>query len=284
MRLADALHPYRPPAVAAARRFLDEDMAERAAALAFYVLFSMIPLILIAGAVARLFVDAGSGAEVQETAREAGTSPGVAQVLRDLVETARSTSPEESGSVGIVGLVTLLYGASKAFTHAGHALDVLRGDGGRVHRPLRKRASDLGWTVVVIGCGLALAALVLLTGGLVERLLDLVGLGSVDAFLWSVARLPLAAAIALLLIALVNWAGPTGARRPFRLLTPGNLVATGLWLLASVGYAVYLDTFASYSATYGAFAALVILMLWIWFSCLAFLYGAALDVELSEPP
>ena len=39
--------------------------------------------------------------------------------------------------------------------------------------------------------------------------------------------------------------------------------------------------FASYNATYGAFAALIILMLWIWSACMVFLFSAEYD-EVEE--
>ena len=61
----------------------------------------------------------------------------------------------------------------------------------------------------------------------------------------------------------------------------GNVLAVGLVLLASVGYSIYLSVFASYNATYGAFAALIILMLWIWSACMVFLFSAEYD-EVEE--
>ena len=96
-----------------------------------------------------------------------------------------------------------------------------------------------------------------------------------------VARWPLVVAVGLGSVALVKWAGPVSTRRPFRLLTMGNVLAVGLVLLASVGYSIYLSVFASYNATYGAFAALIILMLWIWSACMVFLFSAEYD-EVEE--
>ncbi len=193
-----------------------------------------------------------------------------------MLDKALTAAPEEASSLGLVGLLTLLYGSSKIFTDAGRALDQMRGSG-RVTRPLLKRATDLGWTVVLVVCGLVLAVLVFLTGNLVEDLFELVGLQHVGDGLWDVARWPIALAVAVVGYDVVAWAGPTGARRPFRLITPGGLVTVGLWLIASVGYSVYLSNFSRYNVTYGAFAALIILMLWVWFTCIVFLYGAELD-------
>ena len=94
-------------------------------------------------------------------------------------------------------------------------------------------------------------------------------------------RWPLAAVLALVGVALVSWAGPTasGARS---LVTPGHLVAVGLWLASTVGYSIYLGNFSRYNVTYGAFAALIILMLWVWFAAMSFLFGAELDAVIDE--
>jgi membrane protein len=261
---------------AALRRFYDHAMQERAASLAFYALFSLIPVLLIAASLFRLLGDPDAVAEVQKTAADAGASESVRGVLKGMLEKALAAAPEEAGSLGLVGLATLLYGSSKIFTDAGRALDQMRGST-RATRPLLKRATDLGWTIVLVVCGLVLAVLVFLTGNLVEDLLDLVGLEHVGDTLWDLARWPIALAIAILAYDLVTWAGPTGARRPFRLVTPGGVVTVVLWLLATVGYSIYLGNFSRYNVTYGTFAALIILMLWVWYTCIVFLYGAELD-------
>ena len=255
-------------------------MPERAASLAFYGLLSLIPVLLISATAIRLFGDAGSAADAQSSAREAGASSSVSAALRGMVETARSSTATSAGSAGAIGLLTLLYGASKVFTDAGRALDQIHGER-RVARPVRKRLSDLGWSVVLVVCGLLVLLLVALTGAVVRALATFLGLGDVQTWWWDVARWPLVVAVGLGSVALVKWAGPVSTRRPFRLLTMGNVLAVGLVLLASVGYSIYLSVFASYNATYGAFAALIILMLWIWSACMVFLFSAEYD-EVEE--
>jgi membrane protein len=260
----------------AARRFIADGMSERAASLAFYALFSLIPVLLIAAAAFELVGDAEAVADVQDAARDAGASSSVSAVLRSMLDTAVEADDAQAGGIGVAGLATLLYGASKVFTDAGRALDRIRG-AGRAARPLRKRAADLGWTIALVACGFVLGVLTFVTG----KLLDAVGLEGVHS-LWNLARWPVALGLTVAALAVVTWAGPTVARRPFRLVTPGALVTVGLWLTATAGYSVYLGNFARYNATYGAFAAIIILMLWLWFSCLTFLYGAEIDAVLDE--
>jgi membrane protein len=59
----------------------------------------------------------------------------------------------------------------------------------------------------------------------------------------------------------------------------GALTATVLWLLASIGFTIYVANFGSYAKTYGALAGVIILMLWLWISCFAILLGATINAE-----
>lgn len=266
---------------AAARRFIDDDMAERAAGLAFYALFSSIPIVVIAAALFGLVGDQDTVDSLTKSASDAGASSSVADVVRSLLGTAIAGSPESASTVGLVGLGTLIYGASKSFTDAGRSLD--RISGGRVvPRSLRKRATDLVWTIVLILFGLLAAAILFVTGDLLRVVLDAIGLDDVKSVVWEIARWPLIAGVALLAVGLVRWAGPTAGGGSFRPFRPGALMTVALWVAATAGYSVYLGTFARYNATYGTFSALVILMLWIWAACVAFLYGAELDRVLEQ--
>jgi membrane protein len=74
-----------------------------------------------------------------------------------------------------------------------------------------------------------------------------------------------------------------GASGP--LISKGVLVASGLWIVASVGFSVYVDNFGSYAKTYGALAGVVVLLLWLWVGVYALLLGAtveALDEETGS--
>ena len=63
----------------------------------------------------------------------------------------------------------------------------------------------------------------------------------------------------------------------FGVVTPGALVATLLWLIASGLFAVYTANFASYSKTYGSLASIVVVLLWLYLSAIAVLIGAEIE-------
>ena len=61
------------------------------------------------------------------------------------------------------------------------------------------------------------------------------------------------------------------------------MVALALWLLGSIGFSWYVDNFGKYNQTYGALAAVIILLLWLYLSAFAVLLGAELDAETERP-
>jgi membrane protein len=67
--------------------------------------------------------------------------------------------------------------------------------------------------------------------------------------------------------------------RGFRFITPGGVVALIAWLIASVGFALYVSQFGSYDKTYGTLGGLVALLVWMWITNLAILFGAELNAE-----
>jgi membrane protein len=66
------------------------------------------------------------------------------------------------------------------------------------------------------------------------------------------------------------------------LLTKGVMVASGLWLVVSVGFSTYVDNFGSYGKTYGALAGVVVLLLWLWIGMYAILFGATVEAVREQ--
>jgi membrane protein len=148
-------------------------------------------------------------------------------------------------------------------------------------RPVTRRAWDVAWSVVLLALSLVLLALVFLTGTLVGDLAEAVGLPGLGALAWDLARWPAAGALGLVIVATVTWAAPTQRPPAFRPATLGKLFSVGTFLLASAAYGFYVAHLTDYNATYGAFAAAVILMIWVWIGSTAFLFGAELDAEIG---
>ena len=268
-------------AIRATHRYLADAMGDRAASLAYYGMLSLFPSMMIVSATIRLVGAEGAAQDVAEYASDHGTSGAVAGTLRSAIETAQSAPAPGAGAVGLIGVLSLLYGASRAFTAAGRALDTI-GGGVPQPRPLRRRAQDMGWTLVVVAMGLVTVVMLLLSGEILDDFLGLFGVSGAAGAVWVIARWPAAILLALVGTAVVRWAAPTATHHSFRLLSPGAIVSVGAWLLGTAGFSVYVGHFASYNATYGAFTGAVILLLWIWLGGAALLYGAELDAVIED--
>jgi membrane protein len=76
---------------------------------------------------------------------------------------------------------------------------------------------------------------------------------------------------------IIYYFGPDLEQRKWYWVTPGSAIGVVLWLVASVGFRVYLHFFNTYTATYGSLGAVIILMLWLYITGFAILIGGELN-------
>ena len=67
-----------------------------------------------------------------------------------------------------------------------------------------------------------------------------------------------------------------------RWVSVGAGVATLLWLIASIGFSIYVSTFGNYAKTYGVFAGIIVLLFWLWITSYAVLLGAEINAEAEQ--
>ena len=189
-----------------------------------------------------------------------------------------------SGAVSaglVVGVLIALNGASGGFGAAGRALNVVHAvdeDRGFVRRKL----NDLGATLAVTVLVAIVMVSLFLGGGIAEDLFGTVGLGSTAATIWSIVRWPVAIAAAMVSFAIVYARAPDVEPRRIRWFTPGAIAGVLIWIVASVGFAIYIRNFSSYGASYGAIGGVIVLLLWLWLTNCAFLFGAELNKEIER--
>jgi membrane protein len=81
----------------------------------------------------------------------------------------------------------------------------------------------------------------------------------------------------MLIYAIVFYAAPNVEIRHWRFITPGAVFGVLTWILASGLFFVYVSRFSSYGATYGTFATMVVLLVWVWLTNVVLLFGAELN-------
>ena len=109
---------------------------------------------------------------------------------------------------------------------------------------------------------------------------DLVGADA--AAVWRIGRWPGALVSALLVFSFLYFVTPDVEQRAFRWITPGAAAGVTLWLLASAAFSVFLAHFPSFNVTYGSFAAAIILLIWLWLTNVALLFGAEVNAEIER--
>ena len=193
------------------------------------------------------------------------------------------------GFAAIVSLALAINGASGAFGAAGRALNVVYGV--EEDRSLvRRKLTDVACTLLVLVLFAIVLVALFLGGRIADDLLGRIGLGSTAATVWSVARWPAAVVAAMVGYALVYAVAPNVIPRRYRWITPGAAIGVVLWIVLSVAFAVYVRNFSRYGAAYGTFGAAIVLLLWLYVSANAFLFGAEVNAEIEraerpgEPP
>jgi membrane protein len=261
-------------------RFRADEMTDSAAALTYYALLALFPALLVG---ASMFGLLGQNHAIDQITRYL-SNHGAAGSTVDAVRSSLRTAQSSRGGAGIglvLGIALSMYGASGAFAAAGRALNrVMRVDEGR--GIVRRKALDLACTLVVIVVGVVALLLVFLGGGVARQLFGELGLGATAADAWNLLRWPAAVVVAMTGFAFVYWTSPDRRDAQFRLISAGAAVAVAIWLAASAGFFVYVANFGSYNATYGAFAGAVILLVWLWLTNVALLFGAEIDAVRAE--
>ena len=93
---------------------------------------------------------------------------------------------------------------------------------------------------------------------------------------WPALAIVMIVGIGILYRVAVASEAPVG-RRWLGIVTPGTIVATIAWLLASGLFSLYTANFARYSRTYGSLASIVVVLLWLYLSAFSVLIGAEVD-------
>jgi membrane protein len=261
------------------QRFQADEMTDKAAALTYYSLLSLFPALLFGVAALGFFGEQKLISDAADYLTQAGAPEETVQAVTSALESAQSQRGTAFTAL-VIAIATSLWGASGAFGAVGRALNVVwRVEEGRNF--IRKKARDIAWTAVLLVLVLITFVLIFVGGEVARDLLGTIGLGSFAADLWLYARWPAALVFAMLVYAVVYYAAPNVEVPRFQFITPGAALGVVAWIVASGGFFFYVSNFSSYSATYGAFAAAVILLVWLWLTNVVLLLGAELNAVID---
>ncbi len=137
------------------------------------------------------------------------------------------------------------------------------------------------YTVGVAVLLLLAAALMILGPQIMEMLAGLVGMGELFVTLWTWARWPVAVLLMMTVVAWLYYVCPD-VKQEFRFITPGSILAVVVWIMASVGFGIYVQNFGDYDAIYGSIGAIIVLLLYFYISGAVLLFGAEMNAVIEH--
>ncbi|MBO9431249.1 YihY/virulence factor BrkB family protein [Sulfitobacter sp. R18_1] len=246
-----------------------------AAGVAFYALLAIFPAVTALMALAGLVME-----PAQVTAQlESLTNLIPEEAANIILDQAVAVTGSEETGLGwafLIGLALALYSASKGVGSLMEGLNVAYDED-----ETRGFVSKLIWTL-----GLTLMLIGVLLLGLAATL----AVPAVVAFLalpdWVETLLTygswvLLAALTALALAVLYRYGPARDDAEWKWLTPGSIIACILWIVASVGFSIYVSNFGSYNESFGSMAGAIILLMWLWISAFIVLLGAEFNSEME---
>lgn len=252
------------------REAIHDRITGEAARAAYYFFLSLFPLILAMFALTGIF--GGDSAFEWIMTRLRTALPGdAATYLEGFV---REITGESRPGVLSFSVLFTLWSASNIFAVLADGLN-------RMYDLEETRA---WWKRRLIAVLAFVGGSVLLVGGTVAmlaspRLLGLVGLSAA----WEVLRWPVSVVLLVLMMWLVYYLLPDrsmkGSARPTLI---GAAAGTGLWLLATTGFQLYVSHFGRYGQTYGVVGGIIVLLLWLWLTALAILFGGEIAATLEQ--
>ena len=258
--------------------FQADGMTDSAAAMTYFVMMSLFPALLVCVALLGLLGDKSLVADAVRYASDNGAPSEVTDALdASLSATVENTGGAVSTAL-VFGVLVAIYGASGAFGGAGRALNTVYG-ASESRGFLKHKLADIAWTLVAMTLAIVSLVCVFLGTRLARDLFGTIGLGDTAADVWGYARWLVAIGAVMIMYAITYSFAPDIKPRRLRWITPGTITGVAIWLVASAGFFFYVSNFGKYGATYGAFAGAVILLLWLYLSSIAFLFGAELNAE-----
>ena len=183
-----------------------------------------------------------------------------------------------SAGARILAIALALFSASGGVNNLMTAINVAY-DEEDERSPVKKRLIALALTLGAIVFIVIMLGLVAVVPAVLQGLF---GDSPVLRFLLSAARWVLLVVLVTAALAVLYRIAPDRDAPKMRWVSVGAALATLLWLLASIGFSVYVSTFGNYAKTYGVFAGIIVLLFWLWITSYAVLLGAEINAEAEQ--
>lgn len=256
-----------------------DEVVGRAAQLSFFFVLALFPFLLFLTSLLGYFAGAGTELRADLLRYLSAVVPAKASAL--IYDTLDEITEERSGEKISFGLLAALWSATAGMGAIISALNAAYGvKEARVW--WRKRLVSLALTVA-LAVFITAALMLLLYGGQTGQLVaGWLSLGDAFKRAWMILQWPFVLAFVLLAFTSIYYFAPNVKDARWRWLTPGSLLAVGLWLLISFAFRAYLYFFDTYGRTYGSLGAVIVLLLWLYLTGAVLLLGGEVNAVLEN--
>ena len=256
--------------------FSEDRVTLIAAGATFYLLLALFPALAAFVSIYGFVADPQTIAD--HIAFLGGILPsGGVELIQTQLQSLASADESSLSFAFLFGLAFALYSANNGILTLFEAMNIAYDE--TEERSFFKR---YGLSLLFTLGAIIIAVLFIVSVGVVPAVLAFVGLGSVAETLISLLRWPVLFAAAVFGISLLYRYGPSRAPAKWRWITWGSVVATVVWIIASILFSWYLQNFADYNATYGSLGAVIGFMMWVWISVTILIFGAELNSEMEH--
>ncbi|EDO1182512.1 TPA: YihY/virulence factor BrkB family protein [Listeria innocua] len=249
------------------------DVSGNAAQLAYYMLFSIFPMLLIAATLlAYLHIDKDSVFNmIKEFAPD--------QIMDFLEENLNTLLTQKNGGLLSIGIIATLWSASNGMNAVMKSLNKAYGVTNKRNYVVQRLLSMFFTLAMLATVG---ATLLLLVFGQQIGMFLINHLNFSEDFLsfWNNLRWTVTLVVIFVVFTFLYWVAPN-RRSTLISVLPGALFSTIGWTITSVGFAYYVNNFGNYSATYGSIGVIIILMLWFYLTGIILMIGGELNATLA---
>jgi membrane protein len=245
------------------------------AGVAYYAFMAIFPALIALVAIYGLFADPATIATQLNSLTEA-LPPDARKIIIDQV--TMLAARRAALSIGlIIAVLIALWSASGGISNLLSAVNAAY-DEEEKRGFIKKRLLSLGLTIAAIVFMVIMLSIVAVLPALLKSVFGTGALRWVFQILgWLILVVLVMAALAI-----IYRLGPERDAPKMKWVSVGALVATLIWLLASIGFSIYSSTFGNYAKTYGVFAGIVVLLFWLWLTAYAILLGAEINAEAEQ--
>jgi membrane protein len=256
----------------------DDDLFGRASELAYNFLLALFPLLLF---ILTLFGLFARGSELQRSLLSYFADflpPPAFQLLKAIMSEMAANATSGKLTFGIVLTLWFASGGTSSMISTLDAVYHVR----ESRSWFRRRIIALALTIAILTLLIASLFLVLVGGHFSDWITIKFHWMSIVVIVWEGLQWVALVLFLTLAFSLIYYFGPSLEQRRWHWMTPGSIFGSFLWLAASAGLRVYLHFFNTYTATYGSLGAMMILLVWLYVTGLAFLIGGEINAQIER--